>query len=46
MLNSLKFSKVQILWGGGVVRRVEGMLKLQIDRCITDFAAVQNDGQA
>ena len=44
VLNSLKFSKVQIL--GGVIRRVEGMLKLQIDQCITDFAAVQNDGQA
>ena len=45
VLNSLKFQKCKY-FGGGVVRRVEGMLKLQIDRCITDFAAVQNDGQA
>ena len=43
----MKFSKVQIIGGGGgVIRRVDRMLKLQIDQCITDFAAVQNDGQA
>ena len=40
----MKFSKVQII--GGVIRRVERMLKLQIDQFITDFAAVQNDRQA
>ena len=42
----MKFSKVQIIGGGGVIRRVDRMLKLQIDQCITDFAAVQNDRQA
>ena len=40
----MKFSKVQII--GGVIRRVDRILKLQIDQCITDFAAVQNDRQA
>ena len=40
----MKFSKVQII--GGVIRRVERMLKLQIDQCFTDFTAVQNDRQA
>ena len=40
----MKFPKVQII--GGVIRRVERMLKLQIDQCITDFTAVQNDRQA
>ena len=44
----MKFSKVQIIGGGGGggIRRVARMLKLQIDQCITDFAAVQNDRQA